>query len=73
MRQQTQAIDLRNKVSAAALVFALIVMPLAAIAQTRIDMPKNKYQVQEDVKLGNQAAAEVEKKFPILRDAEATN
>ncbi len=73
MRQQTQAIDLRNKVSAAALVFALIVMPLAAIAQTRIDMPKNKYKVQEDVKLGNQAAAEIEKKFPILRDAEATN
>lgn len=73
MRQQTQAIDLRNKVSAAALVFALIVMPLAAIAQTRIDMPKNKYKVQEDVKLGNQAAAEVEKKFPILRDAKATN
>lgn len=58
----------------AALVAAMWIVPVAAIAQqTRIDVPKNKYNVQDDVKIGNQASLEVEKQFPILRDADATN
>ncbi|MGE0884123.1 MAG: M48 family metalloprotease [Blastocatellales bacterium] len=40
---------------------------LTAIAQgTRIQMPKNKYSLQQDVQLGRQAAAEVEKQMPIM-------
>ncbi|MGI8787709.1 MAG: M48 family metalloprotease [Pyrinomonadaceae bacterium] len=54
------------------LAWTMIVMPLAAIGQTRIVAPKNKYKVQDDVKLGQQAAQQVEQQMPILRDAEAT-
>jgi peptidase M48-like protein len=37
-------------------------------AQTRIDAPKNKYTPADDVKLGQQAAREVEQQLPIMRD-----
>lgn len=51
--------------------WTMVVLPLSVLAQTRISMPKNKYKVQDDVKLGNQAAAEVDKQFPILNDSDA--
>ena len=54
-------------------VFALFAMPIAAVAQTQIQLHSNKYKVADDVKVGRQAAAEVEKQFPILNDREATN
>lgn len=54
-------------------VFALFAMPIAAVAQTQIQLHSNKYKVTDDVKVGRQAAAEVEKQFPILNDREATN
>ncbi|MDQ4123937.1 MAG: M48 family metallopeptidase [Acidobacteriota bacterium] len=66
-----------NKVStaltSALLAFALFLTPLAAMAQTRISMPRNKYKVEDDVKLGQQAAAEAERQFPILNDSYVTN
>jgi Zn-dependent protease with chaperone function len=55
-----------------ALMSAFVVMPLAVFGQTRIEMPKNKYKVSDDVALGRKAAAEVDKQFPILNDADAT-
>ena len=61
-----------KKASALALIFTIWMLPLTAISQTRIDTPKNKYKVADDVKLGAQTSAEVEKKFPILNDADAT-
>ncbi len=57
---------------AAAMIAALGILPLATIAQTQIIAPNNKYKVQDDIKLGNQAAAQVERQFPILNDADAT-
>jgi Zn-dependent protease with chaperone function len=51
---------------------ALFVMPLQALAQTKISYHSNKFKIQDDVKLGRQAAAEVERQLPILRDEEAT-
>lgn len=51
---------------------AVLAMPFTAFAQTQVTMPSNKYKVQDDVKLGNDAAREVEKQFPILNDADAT-
>src|SRR3984893_8418822 len=54
-------------------VFAVFAMPIAAVAQTKITLHSNKYQVSDDVKVGRQAAAEVEKQMPILNDREATN
>ncbi len=53
------------------MVAAMFILPLAAIAQTQIVAPKNKYKVQDDVKLGNDAAAQVEQQFPLINDADA--
>ena len=54
-------------------VLAFFAMPIAAVAQTQITLHSNKYKVSDDVKVGRQAAAEVEKQFPVLNDREATN
>jgi beta-barrel assembly-enhancing protease len=52
-------------------VLLLTVLPAILMAQgTRLEMPKNKYNVEDDVKLGRQAAAQAEKEFPLLRDEE---
>jgi Zn-dependent protease with chaperone function len=58
------------KVSAWLLAVAVVATPMAALAQTQIKLHSNKYKVSDDVRLGRQAAAEVEQKFPLLRDAE---
>jgi len=50
------------------MMWTLGVLPMAVIAQTRISMPKNKYSVQDDIKLGREAAAQVSQQFPLLRD-----
>lgn len=55
--------------TSAFLAFAMLLTPLAAMAQTRITMPKNKYKIEDDVKVGQQAAAEAERQFPILNDS----
>jgi hypothetical protein len=44
----------------------LVALPLAA--QTKITAPKNKYSPQQDVQIGREAAAEVRKQYPLLRD-----
>ena len=49
---------------------AIVMMPLAIFAQTKIAYHPNKYKPTDDVKLGRQAAAEAERQFPLLRDAE---
>jgi predicted Zn-dependent protease len=50
------------------MMWTLVVLPLSVLAQTRISMPKNKYSVQDDIKLGQQAAAQVSRQFPLLKD-----
>ncbi len=57
--------------SALLLAFAMFVMPLAALGQTRIEMPKNKYSVSDDVRVGQQAAQQVYQQMPILNDSTA--
>jgi len=42
-------------------------------AQTKITAPKNKYDPKDDVKLGREAAAEVEQQMPLLRDDNVTS
>jgi Zn-dependent protease with chaperone function len=59
--------------SALLLAFAMFVMPLAALGQTRIEMPKNKYSVAQDVQLGREAAQQVAQQMPILRDSTVDN
>src|SRR5215468_7187865 len=52
------------------LALALVVTPLATLAQTQIKYHSNKYKPSDDVKLGRQAAAQAEQQFPLLRDSE---
>jgi Zn-dependent protease with chaperone function len=59
------------RVTAAALLLSVWLVPMAAFSQTQITLPKNKYSPQDDVKLGNEAAAQVEQQFPLIRDADA--
>jgi len=54
------------------LAWTTLVLPMAITGQTRITLPKNSYKIQDDVKIGRQASAEVERQMPILNDAEAT-
>ena len=51
---------------------AILLMPLATLAQTQIKLHGNKFKPQEDVRLGRQAAAEAEQQFPLLRDGEVS-
>jgi peptidase M48-like protein len=47
---------------------ALLLVSALASAQTQITPPKNSYTPAQDVELGREAAAEVRKELPILRD-----
>jgi predicted Zn-dependent protease len=49
---------------------AISMMPLSVLAQTQIKYHSNRFSVQDDVKLGRQAAQEAESQFPLLRDEE---
>ncbi|MEP7271065.1 MAG: M48 family metallopeptidase [Acidobacteriota bacterium] len=51
----------------------VVLAPLASLAQTEIVLRKNKYSAQDDVQLGRQAAAEIEKKLQLVRDPEANS
>lgn len=59
------------------LVWTLGLLPAASIAQKQqqqtqqvaIVAPKNKYKTSDDIKLGDQAAVEAEKVYPVIRDA----
>lgn len=66
----TRKLRIRAAAVLAAAVLTAIV-PIASLAQTRVTLPKNKYKVQDDVKLGNDASRQVEQQFPILNDAQA--
>lgn len=63
---------LSRHLTALALVWTLLVLPVASLGQTRITMPRNKYKVTDDIKLGRDASRQVEQQMPVLNDAEAT-
>jgi len=48
---------------------AVVMMPLAVFAQTKIVYHSNRFKPTDDIKLGQQAAAEAEQQFPLLRNA----
>ena len=52
---------------------AVMLVAQVAAAQTKVTAPKNKYAVKDDVQLGREAAAEVEKQLPILHDDNVTS
>ncbi len=48
------------------MIACLLMAPLAFTQGTKITAPKNSYSVADDVKVGNEAAAQVRKEMPIL-------
>jgi Zn-dependent protease with chaperone function len=58
----------------ASLLMSLVVLalPISALAQCQMvtAAPSNKYSVQDDIQLGQQAAAEAERQLPMLNDAQ---
>jgi len=64
--------NLSKNITMVMLAWAMLIMPLAAFGQTRISMPKNRYKVQDDVRIGREAAQQVEQQMPILNDSETT-
>ncbi len=61
-----------KNLTALMLIWAMMMMPLLVMGQTRIKQPKNKYKIQDDVKIGRETSVEVEKQMPVLNDYEAT-
>src|SRR5215510_226958 len=61
--------NLARSASAVALI-AMLVLPISVLGQTRVVAPKNPYSIDKDLQLGQQAAYEVERQLPILRDSE---
>jgi Zn-dependent protease with chaperone function len=55
---------------AAALGLCLTLAAAPALAQTRITPPKNKYTPEQDVQIGEEAAAEVRRTYPIITNDE---
>jgi hypothetical protein len=53
-----------------AVVVSITVTPLATYAQTPITIHSNKFKPDDDVKLGQEAASEAEKKMQLVRDPE---
>jgi predicted Zn-dependent protease len=55
------------------MMLAVFAMPVSVFSQTQIKYHSNKYKPTDDVKVGRQAAAEVEQQMPILNDNQATS
>ncbi|REJ75255.1 MAG: hypothetical protein DWQ47_07140 [Acidobacteria bacterium] len=65
---------IRSRSIVAAFTAWLVLMaPMAALAQTQVDLPKNKYKIEDDIRLGNEVSQKVEREFPIVNDREASN
>src|SRR5688572_11335501 len=62
----------RKSLVSAAFVLSLAVTPLVAVAQTTVSLPKNKYSVRDDIRLGRETAVKVEQQFPVLQDEQLT-
>lgn len=54
------------------LTLAIFSTPLTGLAQTKISLHSNKYKPQDDVKVGQEAAVQAERQYPILRDSNVT-
>jgi beta-barrel assembly-enhancing protease len=66
MREECKMLQVHAKSALVAAGLAILVVTTAA--QTPVVVPKNKYTPAEDVKLGQEAAQEVRKELPVMRD-----
>ena len=49
---------------------AITLIPAPALAQTPIKLHSNKFKIEDDIKLGQEAAAQAEQKMQLVRDAQ---
>jgi predicted Zn-dependent protease len=61
----------KSKVPISAALAAVLTVALAA--QTQVTAPKNKYSPADDVKLGQDAAQQVQQEMPVMRDEEVNS
>jgi beta-barrel assembly-enhancing protease len=62
---------LRRKVAFSSISAAVVTVALGA--QTPVTAPKNKYSPADDVKLGQEAAQQVQREMPVMRDEEVNS
>ncbi len=55
------------------MIWTMAFAPMAAYAQTKVSLPKNKYKVEDDVKLGRDASAQVDQQFPLVNDRQVAS
>lgn len=65
--------QIRDRLVAWLTVMAVLALPVSVFSQTQIKYHSNKYKVTDDVKVGRQAAAEVEQQMPLLNDNQVVN
>jgi len=53
-----------RRLSAALMALALFVLPLTAFGQTRVEMPKNKYKVSDDVQRASRPRSRCNSRCP---------
>lgn len=58
----------QSRLLAVAAAVAMLVMPLAAEAQTKVKSGFNLFSPQQDVEIGTQSAAQVEQQMPVVRN-----
>lgn len=54
------------------LVLTLAALPMMVVGQTDIKIPKNKYKIEDDQKMGAEYSKQVEQQLPILNDVTST-
>lgn len=61
-----------SRLAVALVAFVLLALPASALAQCQMvaTAPNNRYSVSDDIKLGQEAAAEAERQLPIMNDPE---
>lgn len=52
---------------------AFLLMPVAIAGQTQVKPPSNKYSIEDDIRLGQQAAQQVRQQMPLIHDGNIDN
>src|SRR4051812_33537034 len=60
----------RARVKSTLVAASLVAFVATSAAQTQVTAPKNKYSPSDDVKLGQEAAQQVEKEMPVMHDSQ---
>ncbi|MDQ3906976.1 MAG: M48 family metallopeptidase, partial [Acidobacteriota bacterium] len=70
MKSLNQRRSCARRIAAFVMAFAMLAIPASALAQCQqvTQAPPNKYSIQDDIQLGQQAAQQAEQQLPIMND-----